>query len=300
MRTITPICSAKITLFIVLLLMPFQGKAFGYLVSDTSSFYYSSSTYTDTGVDINNKITDMAMVDGGTLKTYAYAGITDEIFYLENPVLIERSSEAGSGYVGLLHIDSPETIYINIEHQIGNLKAFGNGENFASANNLFQFGISSNNYISIFNVTSYHGRTSYEEFYGALPAFVTYMDQYIPEEYETFFSDLGGFNSYNFSGWFELHLDPGDYNFYYYLNSYASVNYSFDPEEFNNYGAADLPFAVSDSYNSAEAFFAATLPENINLLGTYGSPPPVPEPCTLLLLGSGLIGLAGFRKKLKK
>jgi len=31
-----------------------------------------------------------------------------------------------------------------------------------------------------------------------------------------------------------------------------------------------------------------------------GQPPTVPEPTTILLLGSGLLGLAGFRRKLRK
>ncbi len=38
----------------------------------------------------------------------------------------------------------------------------------------------------------------------------------------------------------------------------------------------------------------------IELTGVTPGVTPVPEPCTMLLLGTGLIGLAGFRRKLKK
>lgn len=50
--------------------------------------------------------------------------------------------------------------------------------------------------------------------------------------------------------------------------------------------------------NSSDPPYDITFNEPIG--GLSSGPSTVPEPCTMLLLGSGLIGLAAFRKKFKK
>ena len=55
------------------------------------------------------------------------------------------------------------------------------------------------------------------------------------------------------------------------------------------------PFLAGISPHTGYAFFDA-----IEVIEAGNENAPVPEPATMLLLGTGLIGLAGFRKKFKK
>jgi len=64
---------------------------------------------------------------------------------------------------------------------------------------------------------------------------------------------------------------------------------------FNTY----MALLGSNLYTGTDYMIAPLAPYAQNLL-VYSPPAPVAEPTTLMLLGSGLIGLAGFRFRLKK
>lgn len=79
-------------------------------------------------------------------------------------------------------------------------------------------------------------------------------------------------------------------------NTFLDVGYH--PVElafFEGGGEASLEFLA------AQGIFNSYDPNAFNLVGSSGGIPtePIPEPTTMFLLGSGLVGLAGFRRKKK-
>lgn len=255
MRMIKLIRFVKASLCIVLLLLCFNGKSFGLTIQLDSAWYASSSSYAD-GVDHNNHITDNADadLDTGKLKTYAYAGFTDDLVGTELSVPIERTSMA-DGYIhGTLEVDGTESLFINLYHEISNIKAVALS---ACAMNSFVFSIG-----DVFYAESYQGQATCETFgcyYELYPydMYVKYKDQ--EDDYAGSAYSSSGHNYYLFDGWFEVNLDAGSYEFEYALNSFATVII------YETTVGTLQPYAVSDSFYSANAILTATLPDDVVL-----------------------------------
>jgi hypothetical protein len=88
----------------------------------------------------------------------------------------------------------------------------------------------------------------------------------------------------------------------YTTDELATYGYIFQDDgtsNLHNIVSVDLGFLGAEISNFTAHFTMEC--GNDNLMGHYDPVPPVPEPSTVLLLGAGIIGLAGFaRKRVKK
>jgi hypothetical protein len=109
---------------------------------------------------------------------------------------------------------------------------------------------------------------------------------------------------------------PGNLNYYLYdvstnaatLNYTAGTNAAIYTDLGSGVKYGTFTISPSEAYSTItlnlDAAAIANLNSAIGASSTYfsigGTVTPVPEPCTLILLGSGLVGLAAFRKRHKR
>ena len=99
----------------------------------------------------------------------------------------------------------------------------------------------------------------------------------------------------NFTISAELSLDPGESISLLYMNVLVA-------DDTDRSGDVALATSLGNDYVNNPYLEGLSADERGRIInfGALSTPDPIPEPATMLLLGSGLVGLAGFRRKKKK
>jgi len=118
------------------------------------------------------------------------------------------------------------------------------------------------------------------------------MDELEYEEGERFVKDV----------WFELELSPGSYNFIYSIIVDAQIdglrqNNDNDPHVWVD---SAIYTGLTDLKNWVQFSNSYPSDDDVELLGSFALTTTVPIPAALWLLGSGLIGIVGIKKKMTK